>query len=252
MLVVSVALAWSGVFGGPRAAAKAPRLVYKQVLRATAWVQVSVKGQETSTGTAWVVDRSRKLLITNFHVVAVQGRAARTVRVVFPMYHKGRVVAEKVYYRQNSRAVPARVLVSDPGRDLAVLQVARLPRGAAALKLAPSSPEPGETCHSVGNPAASVALWVYTLGTVRQVARQQVKYPNGQLVRALMVETQSPINPGDSGSPLVNAAGQLIGVNAHLDRKARLVSRAIAVSEVRKVLAVTQRALKGRPVSLRK
>jgi serine protease Do len=252
ILVVSVALSWSGVFASTAAAGKSPRLLYKEVLRATVLVQVPISRQQTSSGTGWVVDRTRRLLITNFHVVAVKGKAARNVRVVFPAYLKGRVVAEKAFYNKKGRAVPARVVVSDPGRDLAVLQVGRLPPGVTALRLAPASPEPGETCHSVGNPSVSMAMWVYTLGTVRQVAQQRVKYPTGQLVRAVMVETQSPINPGDSGSPLVNGTGQLIGVNAHLDKNARLVSRAIAVTEVRKVLAVAQRSLKRRSTALRK
>jgi len=55
-------------------------------------------------------------------------------------------------------------------RDLALIQLeGAIPTEARSLKLSKESPSPGQRVHSVGNPGASGALWVYTPGSVRQV-----------------------------------------------------------------------------------
>lgn len=53
------------------------------------------------------------------------------------------------------------------------------------------------------------------------------------MIEIITSETQSPINPGDSGGPVVNAAGELIGIAQSISPKARLVSYNVDISEVR-------------------
>jgi len=89
--------------------------------------------------------------------------------------------------------------------------------------------------HSIGNPATSQALWVYTNGTVRSV------YPKKLITNAgehefKVVETDSPINEGDSGGPVVNAAGELVAVTQAYTNNGRLVSYSVDVTEVKKFL----------------
>jgi tetratricopeptide (TPR) repeat protein len=222
-LVLSLALA-----GRPLAGEQAVKEIYHHTLAATAWVRTS-KG----SGTGWLVDRARKLLITNYHVVGPDDR----VSVIFPAYRDGNVIPERAYYLKQGRTIRGRVIATDPRRDLAAIELESLPEGVKALKLALESAEPSDRVHSVGNPGASAALWVYTSGTVRQVYRQRVKYAGGQEVDARMIETQSPINPGDSGGPVVNDQGELVGVTASHRTDAQLVSYCIDVSEVKAFLA---------------
>jgi hypothetical protein len=66
--------------------------------------------------------------------------------------------------------------------------------------------------HSIGNPGASDALWVYTAGQVRAVYHRQLTFDDGMVVDANVVETTSPVNPGDSGGPVLNDQGQLIAL----------------------------------------
>jgi tetratricopeptide (TPR) repeat protein len=201
--------------------------IYKKTVHATVWV-ITPKG----FGTGWVVDRGRRLIITNTHVVAGQSQ----VQVVFPAFRDGGVIPERSYYK-NAPRVRGRVLTTDPRRDLAAIAVDRLPEGTTELKLAAEDVGPGDRVHSVGNPGASEALWVYTSGTVRQVYRRHMKYGTGQEVEARVIETQSPINPGDSGGPVVNDNGDLVGVNASHLTGAQLVSYCIDLSEVRPFVA---------------
>jgi tetratricopeptide (TPR) repeat protein len=227
--VALLAVAFSLAVIGDGAAAEQPvKEIYQHTLRATAWVRTS-KG----SGTGWVVDRARKLLITNYHVVGTDDR----VSVIFPAYRDGKLIVEREYYLKHGRAVRGRVLATDSRRDLAAIELDSLPDGVTELKLAPESAEPSDRVHSVGNPGASAALWVYTSGTVRQVYRRKLKYAGGQEVDARMLETQSPINPGDSGGPVVNDKGELVGVSASHRTDAQLVSYCIDVSEVKAFLA---------------
>jgi tetratricopeptide (TPR) repeat protein len=219
-------LAIIALLGLAYAAARADqpaKVIYRKTLHATVWIKTP-KG----SGTGWVFDRDRRLVITNYHVVAGQN----TVTVIFPAYRDGEIIAERSYYK-NARGVRGRVLLTDPRRDLAAVEVESLPEGGIELKLASEGVGPGDRVHSVGNPGASAALWVYTSGTVRQVYRRQMKYGNGQEVEARVIETQSPINPGDSGGPVVNDNGELVGVNASTRTDAALVSYCIDLSEVR-------------------
>jgi tetratricopeptide (TPR) repeat protein len=211
--------------------------VYQRTLRATAWVRTP-----DGSGSGWVLDRGRRLLITNHHVAG----GADEVLVHFPARRDGRVVAEKAEYLAKDPGVRGRVLDSDPGRDLAVVQLESLPEGVTELRLAAEGAGPGDVLHCLGNPGASGALWVYSRGTVRQVYRKQMRYATGQVVDARVIETQAPINPGDSGGPVVNGQGELVGVNAALRKDAALFAFCVDLSEVRDYAELVRRLLDPR------
>ncbi len=210
-------------------AARADEAIYEKLLPSAAWVKAGDR-----TGTAVLVDAEKNLLVTNFHVVGLLPE----VQVVFPRRQDGQVIAERQYYldRLKELAVKGRVVSRDPRRDLAVVRVGRLPEGAAAVPLAERPPRAGQVVHTIGNPGASEALWVYNSGTVRQVYHKRFAPATGQVVEAAVVETQSPINPGDSGGPVVNDRGRLVGIAAAHHRTAALVGICIEAGEVRALL----------------
>jgi regulator of sirC expression with transglutaminase-like and TPR domain len=211
--------------------------IYQHTLRSAAWVRT-----DEGSGSGWVLDRANRLLVTNHHVVGNND----AVRVYFPVVRDGRVLAEKAEYLDKVKPVVGRVLDSDPGRDLAVVQLESLPEGVTGLPLAEEGAGPGDTLHCLGNPGASGALWVYSSGTVRQVYRKEMRYSDGQTVNARVIETQAPINPGDSGGPVVNGRGELVGVNAALRGGAVLFAFCIDVSEVREYTALVKRLMNPR------
>ncbi|HVK14331.1 MAG TPA: tetratricopeptide repeat-containing serine protease family protein [Gemmataceae bacterium] len=201
--------------------------VYTRTLRSTALIMTPTGG-----GTGWVVDLDRGLLVTNEHVV----RQHAEVELVFPEYRDGRPLAEPGDY-QRVRRLRAEVIDADGPRDLALVRLrARPPAGVVALKVAPLEPRPADRVHSIGNPDASGALWVYSTGTVRQVYRKDWRFADGLARSARIVEMQSPINPGDSGGPVVNDAGELVGVVSGKKADAALMSWCIAAAEVRAYL----------------
>lgn len=200
---------------------------FKKVLPSVALITVAEDGRN-SHGTGWIFDVDRKLVITNHHVA---GGVLKCV-VFFPEEKNGRLAVDRGYYQDTATPYPGDVILSDPKRDLAVVRLQKLPKGAAALPLAKDDPSPAEEIGSIGNPADG--RWVYTPGIVRQVHHEKARLDANQVVDAEVVETQSPINPGDSGGPGFNRKGEVIGVVSNFASQARLRSSFIAVSEVHK------------------
>jgi S1-C subfamily serine protease len=139
----------------------------------------------------------------------------------------------------------AKVAYVDKQRDLALLEVESAPAVMRELKLAKQEPSPGARVHSIGTPGRSDALWVYTAGAVRSVYRKQwqVAVPQQKeplKLSARVIEVQSPVNPGDSGGPLLNDRGEVIGVVQSANAAASLINYAIAASEVRAFLRAAE------------
>ena len=248
-----LAVLTAGLLGTPGpAAAQAPDPpkeagveVYRKVVRSTVWIHSDRGSGKLATGSGSLVDKGRRLILTNYHVVAEIKRAT----VFFPVFDGNTPNPNKNYYRQNAGrlGIPGDVIELDRQADLALIRLDRLPPDVPEMTLAASSPDPGQTVHSIGNPGQSAALWVYTPGKVRQVYRKkwEAKADERTVLKfeAKVVETDSPTNPGDSGGPLVNDRAELVGVTEGgvAPGQANLLSTFIDVSEVRKLL--TRRAV---------
>ncbi len=209
--------------------------IYAKTLAGTAWV-VTLKGY----GSGVLVDRERRLVMTNNHVVEQSDKAA----VIFPDVRNGKVVSDPGHYLSNLQrlAIVGEVVFTDAQHDLAILRLPFIPARVRAVPLAAASPRPGETIHALGNSGVEVdvfgqvrgSLWRYTKGPVRQVYRSQLGFTfNGRVV-----ENQLPLNPGDSGGPMVNERGELVALVMSGDMSRRLVSFGVDISEIRKCLAV--------------
>ncbi len=228
---------------------------YSEALRSTVWIVVpdrpleEGKGVSIRTGTGSLVDKARGLVITNYHVVGGKDEC----RVFFPLLEKNEPVGDKRRYSRElnnaSAYIRGRVVAREERCDLALVQLDQVPPGAVALRFAPSSVKPSDKLHTIGNPGASDFLWVYTDGTVRQLGRKQFR-ATGRDGRdpidldCMIVESTSPVNPGDSGGPVLNDKGELVAVvQGHLsDAQARSMTYFIDVSEVRQFY---DKAVKG-------
>jgi S1-C subfamily serine protease len=200
----------------PPAVALTPAEVYKQLLHSTAWVVV-IQDPRTglaSTGSGSLVDRQRKLVLTNHHVVGDKDVA----HVFFPQFQDGRAIEQRKFYieRKDTVGIVGRVVARDIKRDLALIELERVPEDVPQLKVAEASAEEGNSVFSIGNPGKMEdAMWQYTTGTVRQVHHFRWGYRDDGLQReAWVVETQSPVNHGDSGGPVVNDQCELVAVVA--------------------------------------
>jgi S1-C subfamily serine protease len=192
--------------------------------------------QNLSTGTGSLIDTRNRLIVTNCHVVG----DAQEVTIYFPQYEKGELIAKRDLYTRKP-GLRGRVVLREERCDLALVQLDRLPEGVRALPLARHAAKPAQQVHSVGNPGASGALWVYSPGRVRQVFPDTWKVRDGldrhvHTYEAMKLETDSPINPGDSGGPLVNDHARMVGVAHASNLDAQNMSIFIEVSEVRTLI----------------
>ncbi len=212
--------------------------VYKQAVPSVVWVH-SARDKGMATGSGTLVDKEKRLVLTNYHVVGDNP----TAKVFFPVFRDGKPIAEKEYYldRRNRLGIPGKVIALDKKADIALIRIEAVAKDVEAVPLAADSPDTGANTHTIGNAGASGSLFGYVKGTVRQVYRKKwaAELEPRKVVNfeAKVVETDSPTNPGDSGGPLLNEKGELIGVTQGGAIKAQLVSTFIDVSEVKKLLA---------------
>ncbi len=207
--------------------------LYQQTLRSTAMVVVP-NGDKASQGTGWLVDRERKLLVTNRHVVSGQ----KQILAIFPAFRDGKLITDRNYYLKEGIRFHGQVIESNLGHDLAVIQLDGLPSFVQPLKLAKARPRAKESVLLVGNPGTSPTLWVQTSGTIQAVSRDRikVKFTDQELeARVEVLETQNPIRPGSSGGPVVMKNGEVIAVAAGVDKQTHVIG--IDVSEVREILS---------------
>jgi S1-C subfamily serine protease/Flp pilus assembly protein TadD len=209
------------------------RDLYRQLLPSVAWVQAGREGR----GTGWVVDLGKKRLVTNYHTVG----DAKAIEVMFPQSRDGRLVVDREAYQVNIRKwkIDGRVVRRSPERDLALIELTLLPEGAKAIPLAEVAAGPGEAVRLIGNRGDLDQMWGHAAGFVRQTYHSADGYPwrtmrlgNGSRLLAL----QLPINEGDSGGPVVNHRGELVGVASAILWQAQRSAAAIDVSEVRAFL----------------
>lgn len=229
MIVVGVVC----LLSAQSASIRADSTAYQTALKSTVWL-LAKTGGETSSGTGVLVDSEKKLVITNFHVVG----EARAAVIFFPDFKNEKADNTRKHYLDNVKTlgIRGRVLSVDRKRDLALVELDRLPEGATAVPMATESTGPGEDVESIGNPGTSDALWVYTSGTVRSVYQKTFRTGAGEH-DFKVVETQAPINSGDSGGPVLNNKGELVAIAQAIAPNARLVSYSVDITEVKTFLA---------------
>jgi HEAT repeat protein len=216
--------------------------VYSRLLKSVTWVVLVVNGRAIGSGSGALVDKTNRLVLTNYHVIdEVLARRCQAI-VVFPEYDSksDKLISEEKHYMdeiKKNQAYESWVVHKDSKRDLALIQINGLPERVMELPLAVRSPAVGQKVLSVGNPKATTlgTLWVMTPGDVRQVYHN--KWQTGptptDMHEADVVLTNSQTNPGDSGGPLVNGRTQLVAVVHGGRRDANSLSMFIDVGEVR-------------------
>jgi tetratricopeptide (TPR) repeat protein len=207
----------------------APKELHQHLARASGWVR-NTAGGGRSQGTAWVVDAGKKLMVTNDHVVA----GADVVEVVFPRWEGGKLVREESEYAAAPR-VKAVVIDRDDNRDLALLKLESIPAGTRAVPLAASEPDEGDDIRTIGaaTRGGDGLVWGAVAGVVRTVGPQPGAAGGGKVRHVL---STAATNSGNSGAPVVNLAGELVGVHAASKRDAHGVAMHVSVTEVRAFL----------------
>jgi S1-C subfamily serine protease len=153
-----------------------------------------VPGQpQQALGSGFVIDKEGHV-VTNYHVVD----GASQIEVSF----------------SNQDTVSAKVVGTDPSTDLALLDVDVDAKALTPLTLADSDKvEVGDPVAAIGNPFGLERT--VTAGIVSALQRD-LSAPNGFTIDHV-IQTDAPINSGNSGGPLIDADGRVIGVNSQIE-----------------------------------
>jgi putative serine protease PepD len=148
---------------------------------------------EQALGSGFVLDKAGHI-VTNFHVID----GAEQIEVSF----------------SNQDTLKARLVGTDPSTDLAVLRVESSSRGLTPLQLGNSDVvRVGDEVVAIGNPFGLDRT--ATAGIVSAVQERTITAPNGYPIDHV-IQTDAPINSGNSGGPLLNDRAQVIGVNSQI------------------------------------
>ena len=231
---------------------------YRSAAPATVMI-VSDRGM----GTGVVVD-PRGYVLTNWHVVE-DGRKTDlldTVSLAFgDLSPTGRMSKQEKHYE-------ASVVKRDATRDLALLKIKDPPPNLASVRLASSAPRVGEKVTAIGN-AGIGFLWAQKSCSVASIGERQhdlahfaaldcsmidpslgaaeasrqkaaceeTKKKSDEFllreVQGVAVETDCAITHGDSGGPLLNANGEVVGLNQSVQADLTTVSFHVHVDEIR-------------------
>ena len=210
------------------------RAIYKELLAGTCWIRVRTV-RSVHSGTGWILDVKRRLVVTNHHVV--NGRI--DMRIYFPEYEgtgdERRVITDPKHYTVQ-KARSARIINSSLHYDLALLQLDNIPKGMKALPIASRSAFPADKLHIVGGkPKGSDGLWTYGFGACRAVNKQRIA--TGSVIRIL--QTQGGSDHGNSGGAVLNDYGEVVGVVEGARADAKDVGMSIDVMELRNYLKKT-------------
>jgi len=171
-----------------------------------------------STGTGFFVENS-DLILTNAHVVGT----SRFLRVALMPKARGQLTRNSF--------VDGWVVSIDEEVDLALIQLVRSVAKVKPLELASNdSLEIGQDVHAIGHPKTG-ALWSYTKGYIGQLIYdyQWDKESKAKLV----IQSQTPIYYGNSGGPLLNDEGLVVGVNTFGSAEYSGVNNSVSAGDVR-------------------
>ena len=135
-------------------------------------------------GTAWLV--SPQHWVTNHHVVGDR----KLVKLV----------------GSDGTVVETRVIAADVANDLALLMADAAPPGLTPIPLAAGSPKVGERVVAIGFPLS------YVMGSKAKLTSGDISSVSGIADDPRVFQFSAPIQPGSSGGPLLNSAGQAVGV----------------------------------------
>ncbi len=141
-------------------------------------------------GTGFFV-RENGYIVTNYHIV----EAADTVNVT--LYSGDELEAEILWY--------------STADDLAIIKVEG--KGYPTLRIGDSEAvRVGDTAIAIGNPGGNVCPWTTTKGIISAVDREVTIEGSRAIVDLNMMQTDAQVNPGNSGGPLCNDRGEVIGI----------------------------------------
>jgi len=210
--IASVLLLFAVVgFSARAVGAYTPKEIYESIGPGVVLVLASDDGRLGSGGTGSII-RADGLVITNAHVV-INKETNRPYRRLSLFLKPDRVTGNMD--KDLSRRVEAKLVAFDASLDVALLRMENPPSGLTVVSLAnPDDVAIGDPVVAIGHPETG-GLWTLTTGTISA----EMENYNGVKGKDIF-QTETSLNRGNSGGPLLDKRGAMVGVNTMISRKA--------------------------------
>lgn len=171
------------------------------------------KFQEVGSGSGFVISKEG-LILTNKHVVSDKS-------------------ASYMVFTNDGKKYDAKVLARDPAQDLALLKISAA--NLSAVDLGDSdSIQLGQTAIAIGNALGEFRNTV-SVGVISGLARDVTASGGGTVERIRgVIQTDAAINQGNSGGPLLNLRGEVIGINTAVVSGAQNIGFAIPINKAKR------------------
>ena len=191
-----------------------PKQIYTKTSKAVVVIAGFEKGQQVmSKGTGSIISGDG-LVLTNAHVVInkKEGRPFNNLRVFLkPDKITGNLK------KDTSRKYKAEIIQFSEELDLALLKIRSAPR----KKMPPTLKFSDSDLVSIGDPVVAIGhpeqggLWTLTTGTI---SSHRMDY--GNITGKNVFQTEASLNRGNSGGPLIDVFGRIVGINSMISRRA--------------------------------
>lgn len=179
--------------------------------------QKGVEKREIGGGTGFIIS-SEGMILTNRHLVLDKE-------------------ADYIVLTNDGRKFPAKVLARDPVQDLAIIKIEKTDESFKVVKLGDSSKlQIGQTVITIGNALGEFRNTV-SVGVISGLGRT-VTAVGGGIVETIedVIQTDAAINKGNSGGPLLNLRGEVIGINTAMALEAENIGFAIQINKAKRAI----------------
>ncbi len=179
--------------------------------------QKGVEKREIGGGTGFIIS-SEGMILTNRHLVLDKE-------------------ADYTVLTNDGRKFPAKVLARDPVQDLAIIKIEKTDESFKVVKLGDSSKlQIGQTVITIGNALGEFRNTV-SVGVISGLGRT-VTAVGGGIIETIedVIQTDAAINKGNSGGPLLDLRGEVIGINTAMALEAENIGFAIPINKAKRAI----------------
>jgi len=187
-----------------------PKEIYHRVSPGVVFIYAAEGAGRGSGGTGSIISKDG-LVITNAHIFARD--SSRVVSDLWIFLKPEKVTGDTK--RDLARRYKAKIVAYDPKLDLALLKIVEIDTGLSQVSFGDSEiVTVGDQAFAIGHPEQG-GLWSLTTGVISAHRSNFAGIPGKDLF-----QTEASINRGNSGGPLLDEQGRMIGINSLIARKA--------------------------------
>ncbi|MGO8688645.1 MAG: trypsin-like peptidase domain-containing protein [Thermoguttaceae bacterium] len=201
----------------------APAVADERLVALNEKVQASVVCLTTDAGQGSGFIVGEGMIVTNYHVV--DGCRGLTVKFVGGVFAK----ADGVLYL-------------DKERDIAIVKIATRRELMKPLPVSSALPKQGEDVAAFGNPRGLESTVTRGIVSAVRTAKYINELMGGKELAGTWIQTDAAISPGNSGGPLVNYRGEVIGINTWCRSNSQNLNFAISCVDIQKAVEAARKA----------